>query len=586
MVRSARLVLLLLALFLPIFAGAAERVTWTASLPPGATGAAEVTLNAKIEKGWHLYSMTKTDGPTPTSIEAVAPLALNGAVKQGTPIHKFDQNFQMNVEFYENTATFTVPVKLAANPTDGKLKVSYQTCNDNTCDMPKTVEVPLTGEAAKPVVLNAQAAGNGGLLAFLGVAFVSGLIALLTPCVFPMIPITVSYFSKRRENLGTRKMLTQALAYCLGIIGAYTAVGLVVAILFGASSIQRFATNPWVNLGLAVIFVLLALSLFGMLQMNLPSKVTNAFSPHGKSGLLAPLLMGLTFTLTSFTCTGPFVGTILVSATNGDKLYPFLGMLVFSATFALPFFLLALFPQLLSRLPKSGAWMETVKAFMGFVEVAAAIKFVSNADLVWGTGLISRPTFLVIWAVILALAGLFLLRVIRLPKVDVPKQIGAARWVVIAASLAGAVWLLTGIGGRSLGDIEAFLPPTHADGWIEDYDMAIAKARAQNKPLMIDFTGVTCTNCRWMERNMFPRPPVAKEFKNYILVKLFTDRANSKDQANAQLEQKLTGAVTLPVYVVVTPDERMVTKFESSTTDTDAFVNFLKIGHGSLQARR
>jgi len=586
-----RLFLALATLCLAVFASAEETVKWSATLPAdakaGSTG--KVELKAEIGKGWHLYSMTEVkDGPTPTSIEVVAPATLDGKIEQAKPTKKEDPNFGLVVEFYEDSATFEVPVKFGPDPTKDKLEVSYQTCNDRLCEPPKKVEVPLSGTPATPAVLKTTSsdAQDQGLLALIGAAITAGFLALLTPCVFPMIPITVSFFSKRRESMGPKQALAQAGAYCAGIVLAYTGFGVIVSALFGASGIQRFATNPWVNLVLAIIFVVLALSLFGLVQLNLPSKVTNAFSPSGKKGLAAPLLMGLTFTLTSFTCTSPFAGTILIGAAQGDLTRPLIGMFAFGTAFSLPFFLLALFPQYLARLPKSGSWLEMVKGFMGFLEIAAAIKFISNADLVWGTQLLTRPIFLGIWAVILAAAALFLLGVLKIPHVEIPKKIGVARLAVVGMSLIGAGWLSLGIAGRSLGEVEAFLPPGKDSGWTEDYERALAMSRAQGKPLLIDFTGVTCTNCRWMEKNMFPRPEVEQEFKGYILTRLFTDRQTTADRQNQALQQKLAGVVTLPVYVAVSPQEKVIKVFEGSTRNPQEFVTFLQQGAGRLNASR
>jgi len=592
MARLLRLVLLTLGLLLPLIASAADRVKWTATIPadaqPGATVSAIV--KAEISKGWHLYSITPVeDGPIPTTITALPPMSLAGTITTSKSERKMDNNFGKEVDFFSDSATFTVPVKLGPDPKSGKLKVRFQTCDDKSCDLPKEVEVPLTGEAAQAVVQKGDVndPSKQGMLQFAIGAFVAGLLSLLTPCVFPMIPITVSYFAKRKETLGTGAGIAQAVAYCAGIVGAFAVFGLLVTVLFGASSIQNFATNPWVNLALAAIFVLLALNLFGLLQVSLPSKMTNAFNPSGKAGLAGPVLMGLTFTLTSFTCTAPFVGTTLVSAATGDILRPLVGMLAFGSAFALPFFLLALFPQYLAKLPKSGSWLEMVKAFMGFLEIAAAIKFISNADLVWRTTpLISRSTFLIIWAVIFLLAALFLLRVLRLPKVETPAKIGRGRWVTIGLTLLTSVWLINGARGSSLGELEAFLPPGKSDGWVENYDRALAMSRAQGKPMLIDFTGVTCTNCRWMEKNMFPRPEVEKQFKNYILVKLFTDRDTPDDRRNQVLLQKLTGVVTLPAYAAVTPEEKVLRVFEGSTRNESEFVTFLQGTKPALSAAR
>lgn len=592
MPRLLRVFLLVLALLVPVLGAAQERVKWTAEIPADAQPGAKTTviLRSKIvEKGWHAYSIKPNtdDQPTATTIEAVAPLKLDGRPTIENFETKDDKNFGKMVDLITDETIIKVPVVLGPDPKKGKIQVRFQACNDRLCDMPKTVEVPLTGEAAKEVVVQRGDVSDPTklpLLPFMGTAFVAGLLALLTPCVFPMVPITVSYFAKRREAGGNG--LTQAGAYCFGIVGAFAAFGILVTVLFGASGVQRFATNPWVNIALGVLFVYLALNLFGLFQISLPSKMTNAFNPHGKAGLLGPILMGLTFTLTSFTCTVPFVGTVLISAAAGDIVRPLLGMLAFGSAFALPFFLLALFPQFLAKLPKSGSWLDMVKAFMGFLEIAAAVKFISNADLVWGTGLISRSTFLVIWIVIFAGAALFLLRIIRLPKVDVPEKMGRGRLVTVVLTGVTCVWFAFGATGRSLGDLEAFLPPGSADGWNEiPYDRALTIARREKKPILIDFTGVTCTNCRWMEANMFPRPEVKGQFENYVRLKLYTDRNSPEDRANQELMKKLTNKVTLPIYVIVGTDGKVQRIFEGSTPSSDAFVGFLK-PTGALSAKR
>ncbi|MGV3614989.1 MAG: cytochrome c biogenesis protein CcdA [Fimbriimonas sp.] len=602
MPRLVRFFLLILAIVLPVFSAAQDeastpvaepRATFTAEIPADAQPGAKVTatIRVKIQDGWHVYGTKETtDGPTATTVEAVAPLKLEGNVVTTNVETKEDPNFstaekKVIVDYLTNASEIQVPVTLGPDPKAGKIQVRYQACNDRLCEMPQTVEVPLSGAAATVVVQQGDVTDPTklDLLPFAGTAFLAGLLALLTPCVFPMVPITVSYFAKRREAGGNG--LVQAGAYCFGIVAAFAAFGLLVTVLFGASGIQQFATNPWVNLALAALFIWLALNLFGIIQVSLPAQVTNAFNPSGKAGLVGPILMGLTFTLTSFTCTVPFISTVLVSAASGDIVRPLIGMLAFGTAFALPFFLLALFPQFLAKMPKSGSWLEMVKAFMGFLEIAAAVKFISNADLVWGTALISRSTFLIVWIVIFAAAGLFLLRVIRLPKVDIPEKIGRGRAVTLALTGLICVWLGFGVAGRSLGELEAFLPPGGADGWNEiPYDRALTIARRDKKPLLIDFTGVTCTNCRWMEKNMFPRPGVKGEFENYVLVKLYTDRNTPEDRANQKLMQRLTKKVTLPSYVIVTPEEKVLKVFEGSTRDESEFVTFLKPAAGSVAA--
>ena len=271
------------------------------------------------------------------------------------------------------------------------------------------------------------------------------------------------------------------------------------------------------------------------------------------------------------------MGTILISAAKGELLYPLVGMLAFSTAFALPFFLLAMFPGYLAKLPKSGSWLAAVKGFMGFLEIAAAVKFFSNADLVWGTGILSRTLFLGVWVAIFVVAALFLAGIVRLPTVDMPKKIGPGRVVIMALTVIAAGFFALGMTGKSLGEMEAYLPPSKS-GWMESYEKALDLAKRENKPVFVNFTGVTCTNCRWMEKNMFPNPDVKKELGNYVLVELYTDKQSKEDQDNQALQQKLTGTVALPVYLTVAPDGHVISKFESSTRKTEEFLTFLRTG--------
>ncbi len=575
----------------------AQKIKWSSHVVTGelkANAKVLVEVDAQIEPKWHLYALPPTKATNiPTTIEVEAPAKLDGKVTQDKPELKFDNNFNAQVEFFENSAKFMVPVQLGADG-KGTLKVRYQACNDRMCLPPTNVSVPIGGAAstAAPKTTGADAAGTKsleqqvneqekkGLLSFFLFAFGAGLLALLTPCVFPMVPITVSYFSKHKESMGTKSSIAAPVAYCLGIISAFTGFGLIVSIVFGASGIQKFATNPIVNLLLAGLFIFLALNLFGIYEIQLPVSLQNKFSPRGKQGLIVPVLMGLTFTLTSFTCTVPFVGTILVNATKGDILYPFVGMLAFSSAFASPFFLLALFPQYLAKLPKSGSWLSAVKGFMGFVEIAAAVKFFSNSDLVWGTGILSRTAFLGVWVLVFVAAALFLVGILRLPKVDMPQKFGPGRLIVMVLTVFSAIYFGYGMTGNSLGEMEDYLPPSKS-GWIEKYNEAVDLAKRTNKPIFINFTGVTCTNCRWMEKNMFTRKDVKNELNNFVLVELYTDKQSKEDEDNQALQQKLTGTVTLPVYVSVTPEGKVIKTFGSSTRDPQEFVKFLHDGRGS-----
>jgi len=588
--RTLKPLMMLVVLMSTGLCHAVDVIKWSTHVVTGELKAgAKVTveLDAEIQSGWHLYAITKTKaGNIPTEIAVTAPAQLMGKVEEDKPVLKYDNNFEAQVEFFENKAKFTVPVQLGPDG-KGALSVHFQACNDRTCLPPTTVSVPIGGEAtpaptagnAKPIsATTTPAPQDQGLLAFIAFAFGAGLLALLTPCVFPMVPITVSYFAKQHEKAGGNAGIAQPLAYCLGIISAFTGFGLIVTIVFGASGIQRFATSPIVNLALAVLFIVLALNLFGIYEITLPVSVTNRFNYRGKSGLIVPVLMGLTFTLTSFTCTVPFVGTILINAARGQLLFPLVGMLAFSTAFSLPFFLLAMFPQYLAKLPKSGSWLAAVKGFMGFLEIAAAVKFFSNADLVWGTGILSRTLFLGVWVVIFAVAALFLAGIFKLPTVEMPKQFGPSRIVFLALTIVTIGYFVFGATGNSLGEMEAYLPPSKSAGWLENYDKALDLAKRTNKPVFINFTGVTCTNCRWMEKNMFPNADVQSELKKYVLVELYTDKQSKEDEANQALQQRLTGTVALPVYLCVSPEGKILAKFESSTRQTEEFLTFLKSG--------
>jgi thiol:disulfide interchange protein len=562
-----------------------QHVKWTTVVNSAKT---QVVLHAQIDKGWHLYSIVpvKGDGPVPTAI-STTPSVEAGSVTESKPLTKLDPNFNLIVNYFQNSADFTIPLKPGANLAKSAISVRYQLCNDSVCIPPSTDLIPLTGKGAaiqppttKPSTSSSYAddvnqSKSSGILAFIALSFGAGLLSLLTPCVFPMIPITVSFFSKRKTAEAKKLGIAEAVAFCVGIISSFAVFGILVSIIFGASGIQRFATNPWINLALAALFITLALSLLGVYTVNLPPKLVNAFTgSQRKGGLIAPVLMGLTFTLTSFTCTVPFVGTILAGAAQGDLLYPIMGMLAYGTAFSLPFFLLALFPQYLAKLPKSGSWLETVKAFMGFIEIAAALKFLSNTDLVLQTNILSRPIFLGIWAAIALAAGLFLLGVFSLPHMERPKRLGQIRILFGVASILISVWFVASVPGRSLGELEAFMPPTDS-GWLKDYKRALTLAQKENRPILINFTGVTCTNCRWMERNMFPRKEVRSALTKYVTVELYTDRQLNSDVMNKELEQNLTNTVTLPEYVAVSPDGKKLGDFAGSTRDTGAFVSFL-----------
>lgn len=623
--------------------GSASKVDWSVSatdVAPGATGA--LTLTASIEDGWKMYAV---DSPPPSrgvSVDINAwpdGLAKGGAVEQSEPERGYDPNFDKEVSYFEDTATIRVPLSVAEGARIGERTVegavTFMVCTDEMCLPPgptsfsatlsvtenasgavssgPATAVPSTeGEGASEKEAasgteSAAASGSGldgrradGLLGFLLLAIGAGGAALLTPCVFPMIPLTVSYFTKHTED--RTKSLKMAGLYGLSIVLVFTGLGVAMSILVGAAGAQSIAANPWVNLFIGSVFILFALSLLGLFELRLPSGLVNYFNQQSneQSGYVGVLFMAVTLTLVSFSCTAPFVGALLAAAAGGTWLYPVAGMAAFSATFALPFVGFALFPKGLDTLPESGSWMNAVKVTLGFVELAAALKFLSNADLVWGTNLLSRPLAIAITVVLFTLAGLYLLGKLRMKHEPPVEGIGSLRLLVATAFLGTALYMLPGLFGARLGALDAYLPPRQADdvslmaptetgqeasasesefAWhTDDIDAAFEEAQQVNKPVFVDFTGYTCTNCRDMEANVFPRAPVAEQFKSdFVLLRLYTD-APPKGTEFQQYQLKLTGTTALPTYAIVDPSDRSLITYTSGTATVENFASFLEEG--------
>ena len=441
-----------------------------------------------------------------------------------------------------------------------------------------------------------------GFLGYLWFALGAGLLALLTPCVFPMIPITVSVFTKREHDSHALAM-RDAVIFCLGIILTYTVLGLALALIAGPTGLNKLAANPWMNLLLTTLFAVFALNLFGMFEIRVPSWLLTKLDKESQgSSLFATVLMGVTFTLTSFTCTTAFVGSVLIYATQGDWFWAVIGMAAFATAFAAPFFLFALFPRFLQALPKSGGWMNSVKVVLAFLELGAAFKFLSNVDLVWGWNTVSRNLVLAAWIGLALGAALYLFGKFQLPLDSPMKTLSVQRMLGGVLFLALSFYLLTGLFGAPLGELDAWLPPDStsaavyttlrgsattanaatAHSWLESYDAAVAKAKSENKAVFLNFTGVTCTNCRWMEKNMFPDPAVRKELDKFVLAELFTDRETPEHEAgdvkNAELMAEKFNTVALPLYAVITPSGELLAKFPGLTRDKGEFIGFLQNG--------
>ncbi|MBL0170578.1 MAG: thioredoxin family protein [Gemmatimonadaceae bacterium] len=597
-----------------------------ANVRPGAR--LSVLVSASIPSGWHLYSITQpAGGPVPTSF-TVAPRTLfriEGALGSPVPNLTPDPNFGIITEWYEDSATFRVPVRVAATAGQGAQTLhviaAYQTCTARYCLPPTedTLSLALTvagqaviaaaappstppsttpaRQAAPPPAAEAspvsrlpspvsKTQSNSSLALFLWLAATMGALSLLTPCVFPMVPITVSYFSQR-SNESRASTVGSAFLYAGGIVGAFSGLGLGAALVVGVGGLNRFAANPWLNLAIALVFVAFALSLFDVLHIALPSGALNWLDRQARGNRLGragtTLLMGATFAVTTLTCTAPFVGTLLVSAAQGDWRWPAAGLVVFSSVLALPFFVLALVPRALAKLPRSGTWMQTMKGALAFIELAAATKFLSNADLVQGWGVFTRNVVLAIWVSLGVMLVLYLVGI----RYRTPTSMPAQRYLIPAGmALAVTAWLATGLRGARLGEMESFLPPAGASSsgvsgtnelsWLlNDYSGALEQARHDRRLVLIDFTGYTCTNCRWMEANMFPRLAVRTALDRFVRVRLFTDGKGEPFLRQQRFELQQFKTVALPLYAIVDANGATRATFLGMTRDTNEFTRFL-----------
>lgn len=579
-------------------------------------------LQAEIEKGWHLYSVTSPVTPTATRIVALDDAAVTiTRVLQQKVEAKFDPVAAASTESYEEKATFLVDAVLKADVKPGPVEVTLQVrssaCNDKTCLPPRkkliTASLIADGAApdaglaavpegfveaapakaaavAAPVAEKAPSAATpakDGLLGFLLGAFGWGLAAIFTPCVFPMIPFTLSYFLNRGEG-GRGEGLRQALVFCIGIVVLFTVIGLAASALLGAGGAQALSSNPWVNGLIGVVFFAFGLSMLGAFEITLPSGLLtkmNAASEGG--GYVGSLLMGLTFSLTSFACVGPFMGALLAASVTGDKLQPAMGMAAFATGLASPFFFLAMFPSYLKKLPKSGGWLVRVKVVMAFFVFAMMVKYFSNVDLVLHWEILSRERFLALWVVLTAMPGFYLLGWLRFEGIGKDEAVSIPRLLLGMFILAFSFFLLSGLFGAPLGEIDAYVPvSTRAavsgagTGGVHfaknDLPGALARAKAENKLVFLNFTGYTCTNCKLMKANMFPRPEIAAEMSKFVLVELYTDGSDAVSEANLKLQEETHKTVAIPYYVILDGEGKTVRAFPGLTRDAAEFLKFLQ----------
>lgn len=657
-------------------------VHWDIRLEKGAAGTDtyRLTMHATVDDGWHLYDQDIPDGgPNPTEIvletlEGVTPVGRPTAA-EGKVIRKFEPVFEMELAYYERSVTFVQELQLKdAYTLTGYVR--YMACNDEMCMPPLTEEFsfgsadntpsaapssltattapdatpddaegPVAGDQATgsvpptwaPVVeqlAQRNSAGEGmqgGAGDASGAAhawwyillagFLGGLVALVTPCVWPMIPMTVSFFLKRTKDRG--KALRDAWTYGISIIVIYVLLGLVVTAAFGASALNSLATNAVFNIVFFLLLVVFALSFFGAFELALPASWTTRLDAKADraTGLVSIFFMAFTLCLVSFSCTAPIVGTLLVeAATSGSWLHPLIGMLGFAVALSLPFTLFALFPSMLKSMPRSGGWLNSVKVVLGFLELALSLKFLSVADLAYGWGLLDRETFLALWIVIFLLLGLYLLGFIRLPHDSIemttdtsdgtpaPERRTSVTALMLAlVSLSFAVYMLPGLWGAPCKAISAFAPPIstqdfnlYTDGVeaaYDDYDLGLAAARRSGKPVLVDFSGFGCVNCRKMEAAVWTAPEVKRLIEEeYILVTLMVDdktplptpidveengktiRLRTVGDRWSYLQRSKFGANAQPFYVLIDADGQPLAGSYAYDEDVPAYVRFLETG--------
>lgn len=556
----------------------------------------EVIFTGRIDKGWHVYSTgLPADGPisaTLTTEKADGVKAVGKLSPKGKEISQFDKMFGMNLRYFENSVTFVQKYKITGKTYQVSGYLEYGACNDENCIPPTQVEFSFKGEgpadapeaeetaaaeaadttAAAAVAdadsvetdtaaINAQgdlwtpvidelqnfnggdAGSNRSWLYIFLMGLVGGFVALFTPCVWPIIPMTVSFFLKRAKD--KKKGIRDAITYGVSIIVIYLALGLAITAIFGASSLNALATNAVFNIFFCLLLVVFALSFFGWFELTLPSSWTNKVDSKASStsGLLSIFLMAFTLTLVSFSCTGPIIGFLLVEvSTSGSIAGPAIGMLGFAIALALPFTLFALFPTWLKQAPKSGSWMNTIKIVLGFIELAFALKFFSVADLAYGWRLLDREVFLAIWIVIFGLLGLYLIGKLKFPSDQGSTDAMPVPCIMLGMiSLAFTVYLIPGLWGAPCKAVSAFAPPVNTQDFnlyhnevepkYKDYEQGMAAAAAEGKPVIIDFTGFGCVNCRKMEAAVWTDPQVADKLNNdFVLISLYVDDKQPLDK--------------------------------------------------------
>ena len=647
-----------------------DPVKFKSELKTLAADEAEVVFTAAIDKGWHVYSTDLGDGgpiSATFNVEKISGAEVVGKLKPvGKEISTFDKLFEMKVRYFENTAQFVQKLKLTGGAYQIEGYLEYGACNDENCLPPTQVPFKFSGKAEgaakeaaaaaaetkaeeqpakqetvsgtapvaaiggadgpteikvadkvdlwKPVISELNSLGEttsqedmSWIYIFI-TGFAGGLLALFTPCVWPIIPMTVSFFLKRSKD--KKKGIRDAWTYGASIVVIYVTLGLAITLIFGASALNALSTNAVFNILFCLMLVVFAASFFGAFEITLPSKWSTAVDSKAEatSGLLSIFLMAFTLSLVSFSCTGPIIGFLLVQiSTTGSVVAPAIGMLGFAIALALPFTLFALFPSWLKSMPKSGGWMNIIKVTLGFLELAFALKFLSVADLAYGWRILDRETFLALWIVLFALLGFYLLGKIKFPHDDDDSKVSVPRFFMALASLAFAVYMIPGLWGAPLKAVSAFAPPMQTQDFnlynnevhakFDDYDLGMEYARQHGKPVMLDFTGYGCVNCRKMELAVWTNPKVSDIINNdYVLITLYVDNKtplpspvkiveNGTERTLRTVGDKWSylqrvkfGANAQPFYVLIDNEGKPLNKSYSYDEDIPKYIEFLQTG--------
>ena len=635
----------------------------------------DLIITAKIDKGWHLYSQfIEEGGPIPTSFKfspSIAYKIIGKVTESPKPVTAFDKNFNMQIAWHKDQVVFKQRISLNKPVTAISGVLEFMVCDDQRCLPPAEVEfqIPLStgsdvvnasenvstdsssvvgpvSDTASSQVVNppdsvivsekTASESEGSLWAIFIAGFIGGLAAFFMPCIYPMIPMTVSFFTKQSGSRA--KGIRSAIIYGLSIIIIYVALGLLITLIFGASALNEAASSATFNLLFFVALIIFGISFLGAFEITLPSSLVNKMDEKSnQSGFMGLFFMAFTLALVSFSCTGPIIGTLLVDAVSkGSYLGPAIGMLGFSSALAIPFTLFAIFPSWLKEMPKSGGWLNTVKVSLGFLEIALAFKFLSNVDLAYHWGIFNRDVFLIIWIVVFGMWALYLLGKIRLSHDSEINFLSLPRLFFAMFILGFTIYMIPGLWGAPLKGISAWLPPQstqdfdlysnagtasakvetpgkkyaglfHAPHGLDafyDYEEGLAYAKTVNKPILIDFTGWSCTNCRKMEASVWPDKEVLRRLReDYVLISLYVDdktelsqgekyesafsgkKVNSIGQKWSDFQASKFGTNSQPYYVIADHDGNVLVPPQAFNLDINNYTKFLESGRIAFEKK-